>query len=184
MTEQQGLTFQQAARELRAIAKKSQPNMAAFLGLSTPALRKYESGSTTAPDARACVAYMMTAELSGRPDLVQIFGSALRRVMGIEAPSLVEWMRNPPAQKKLLMEPVNYFEERMTRALLACIRGQGPFKKYQNSVLQTLAMPSYEVDLLRESLQFLPREELEEQLATFDKVAIVKPEPEKEENGG
>jgi hypothetical protein len=36
---------------------------------------------------------------------------------------------------------VNPFEERMITALLAWIRGQGPFKKYQESVLHALARP-------------------------------------------
>jgi hypothetical protein len=60
------------------------------------ALRTYENGKVTAPDAHAATAYMLAAEQAGRSDLVQVFGSALYRAMGIEqfgdAPRLAKWI--------------------------------------------------------------------------------------------
>jgi hypothetical protein len=57
--------------------------MATSLGLSMAALRNYESGRVIAPGARAGYAYMMAAEASERPDLAQVFRSALDRALGI-----------------------------------------------------------------------------------------------------
>jgi len=77
------MTFSQAARKFRAHLKRSQQSMATFLGVSFAALRTYENGKVGAPDARALAAYMFAAETYGRPDLAEVFGSALHQALGL-----------------------------------------------------------------------------------------------------
>jgi transcriptional regulator with XRE-family HTH domain len=172
-TEPQGMTFQQAAQEFRAHLGRSQQSMATFLGVSMAALRTYESGAVAAPDARAATAYMLAAETCDRPDLVEVFGSALRQALGLNDRSLsaADYLANRVEESRLqtlFFEAVNPFEERMITALLACIRGQGPFKKYQESILQALARPWLHVDRFSKSLRFLPRDSAEDQLTAFE----------------
>lgn len=172
VTDQQGLTFQQAARELRAHLKRGQQSMATFIGITMAALRTYESGKVAAPDARAATAYLLAAEACGRPDLVGVFGSALHRALGLK--SLAYWA-NEGISKTLFYGTVNHFEERMIKALLACLRAQGPFRQYRESVLQALAKPWLRVDQYPESLRFIEREELEDQLIAFEKAMKSQP---------
>jgi transcriptional regulator with XRE-family HTH domain len=202
MVEPRDTTFQHAARELRDHLHRSQQSMATFLGLSMAALRNYESGAVTAPDARAATAYLLAAEMSDRLDLVEVFGSALHQAMGIEEPSFrkrieelpegggdlenlrilaqMGQLRTHPLAKTLFIEPVNDFEKRMITALLACIRGQGPFKKYQKSIYQALASPWALIDEYAEPLRLLKREGLQDQLMTFKKAIASKSQTRKE----
>jgi transcriptional regulator with XRE-family HTH domain len=79
----EGIMIQRAARLLRAYLHLSQQAMATALGLSMGALRNYESGAVTAPNARAATAYMMAAARAGRPDLAEVFRDALHRSCGL-----------------------------------------------------------------------------------------------------
>jgi transcriptional regulator with XRE-family HTH domain len=79
-------TFAGAARELRKHMGKSQQSMAGFLGISMASLRNYEGGSTAVPEARAAVAYMLLADASRRPDLVEFFRSVMYHGLGLEKP--------------------------------------------------------------------------------------------------
>ena len=175
MDELPGVTFQRAARELRAHMQRSQQVMATFMGLSMAALRNYESGAVVAPDARAATAYMLTAEAAGRPDLVKVFGSALHRALGIpEFQSLADMMRAGTPEQTISTEPMNPFEMRMVTTLLACIRGQGPFKEHQESVLKGLIEPSALMSVFPESLRFLKKDSLQDQEALFEKVVAAR----------
>ena len=144
------------------------------------ALRNYENGTVAAPDARAAAAYMLTAQLGGRPDLAQVFQSALHRTMGIsevEPPKTLRDMMKAPAET-LLLESMNHFEKRLVATLLACTRGQGAFKKYQKSVFQALMRP-YNIPI-PDSLRFLERETLAEQVLAFEKAKTKTRQPRKE----
>jgi hypothetical protein len=180
VSEPHGLTFQQAAREFRAHLKKGQQSMAKFLGISMAALRTYENGAVAAPDARAATSYMLAAETCDRPDLVGVFGLALRQALGLDkrgsmpvasTADAAEYLARVAVKygsRTLFFEAVNPFEERMIAALLACLRAQGPFRQYRESVLQALAKPWLRIDRYPESLRFLPREEMEDQVVAFE----------------
>ena len=156
--------------------------MATFLGLSMAALRNHESGAVMTPDARTALAYMMTAEASDRPDLAQVFRVALDRVMGVPVQTLADLMREPNEMKTFFMESMNLFEKRLVTILLACIRGQGPFKKYQKSVFKALLQPYHFAisDNALESLKSFNRETLQDQLMAFEKAKIRKRQSRKE----
>jgi transcriptional regulator with XRE-family HTH domain len=172
------LTVQQAARELRAHCQKSQQAMATFLGMSIAALRNYESGAVTEPDPRQACVYMMAADGFDRPDLAEVFRSVLRRSIGVQEQkpkNLAEFMKGPfETASTLFMGSMNSFEERLVAVLLGCVRGQGPYKKYQESVFEALWRP-FGIPLSDEDLRLLKRETLEDELAVFKKAGDRKP---------
>lgn len=131
MMERHPPAIQDAARELRKHLRLSQQAMATQLGLSMGALRNYEAGSVTTPDAKALFAYLMTAQFGDRPDLAALFREALNREIGsLDA-----------SNGQLYIEPKDEFERVLITALLASIRGMGDFRRFQIPVFEALNKP-------------------------------------------
>jgi transcriptional regulator with XRE-family HTH domain len=78
-------------------------------------------------------------------------------------------LRTHPMAKTLFLEPVDDHETRLIRTLLACIRGQGPFKKYREPILQALVRPWLLIDIDDPDLDLLllKKEELSDQRLAF-----------------
>ena len=78
------ISFNQAARKLRSHMGRSQQSMATELGVSMAALRNYESGAVTKPDARALAAYLIRSKYIDRPrmDLANVFYDLLQTELG------------------------------------------------------------------------------------------------------
>jgi len=181
MAETSSMSVQQAARELRAHLQRSQQSMATFLGLSMAALRNHESGAVATPDARTALAYMMTAEASDRSDLAQVFRVALHRVMGVPIKTLGDLINDQGTTlaPTFFMESMNFFERRLVTVLLACIRGQGPFKKYQKSVFEALRRP-YDLPISDKALESCEKETLRDQMVAFERAKVRKRQPQKD----
>jgi transcriptional regulator with XRE-family HTH domain len=82
------ISFQQAARELRAHLGYSQQRMATELQMSMGAVRNYESGAVE-PTPRALAAYLWEAKWRHLGALENLFRSRLQEALGKPLWSLV-----------------------------------------------------------------------------------------------
>lgn len=124
-------TIQAAARALRSHLRMSQQSMATKLGLSMGALRNYESGLVKTPEPRPLYAYLLESESCERPDLASVFRRELYHVLAIPD----EWSGHLP------IEPRDSFEQVLVAAMLASIRRDEGFAKFQQPVFRALEAP-------------------------------------------
>jgi transcriptional regulator with XRE-family HTH domain len=127
------VTVQEAARQLRSYLGLSQQAMATSLFLSMGAVRNYEAGSVSAPEARPLYAYLLCAEQAKRPQLAAVFRAELYRALGVPRD---EWSGLGS------IEPLDNFERLLVATLLATLRGEGSLQSFRTAVFEALEEPA------------------------------------------
>ena len=132
MTKNKPLTIQWAARELRSRLGLSQQAMATRLEVSMAAIRNYESGKTLKPDIGVLSRYDLIAKFSRNPDVAEVFSDATGEAMKI------------PRDKWRMIQYLNHVtdeEGTILAAALATLRGEPPYRRYRETLVEALKKP-------------------------------------------